>query len=342
MKSKRDKAMFAGLAVILTFGLLVGCGNTGEKNEKKVNIGYFPNITHSQAMVMKEQGLLEKKLKSDYSINWLSFQAGPAEVEAIFAEEVDIGYIGPVPAINANVKSKGDVVIIANACDAGAVLLSRADADITSVKDLEGKKVAIPQLGNTQHLNLLDLLDANGLAPASEGGDVAVQAVANADVQTLFEQKELDAALVPEPWGSILESKCRAKVVLDYDKIMNQGNYPTAVVVVRKEFLKENPEVVKKFLEAHLEATDYITDSPAKAQEIINGQIEGVTGKSYDVETLKTAFERLKMSSKVQKDPLKQFAEIAVQQGFTDRMPDEGLVDTSILEQLGDEYGTSD
>lgn len=342
MNNKKYKFITAGVIIILFLSLLGGCKKTDEKSEKRVNIGYFPNITHSQAIFMKAQGLLEKKLKSDYSVSWISFQAGPAEVEAIFAGEVDIGYIGPVPAINANVKSKGDVVVIANACDAGAVLLSRPGEDITSVKDLEGKKVAIPQFGNTQHLNLLELLDANGLASVSEGGNVAVQAVANADVQTLFDQKELDAALVPEPWGSILESKCNAKVVLDYEEIMNQGNYPTAVVVVRKEFQKEHPEIVKKFLEAHMESTNFITDNPTEAQEIINGQIEEVTGKSYDTETLKKSFGRLKMSVWVQKDPLMQFAEIAMKQGFTDNMPDKGFVDTSILEQLGGEYGTSD
>lgn len=116
---------------------------------------------------MKNQGMLEEKLGRDYEVSWTTFTAGSSEVEAFFAGEIDMGYIGPVPAVNGNVKSDGDITVIANAADAGAVLVKSASLDISSVSELSGKTVAIPQIGNTQHLCLLNLLSENGLAPVS-------------------------------------------------------------------------------------------------------------------------------------------------------------------------------
>ena len=153
------------LPLSLLLVLAVGCGSGGADTDGQtdVRIAYFPNITHTQALVLKNQGTLEEAWKDRCNVTWTSFNAGPAEIEAVFAGEIDLGYIGPVPAINANVKSNGDVKIISNATNAGAVLLVRNDAGISSVADLAGKKIAVPQIGNTQHLCLLDLLTQNGL-----------------------------------------------------------------------------------------------------------------------------------------------------------------------------------
>ena len=152
-------------------------------------------------------------------MTWNTFTAGSSEIEAIFAGEIDIGYIGPVPAINGNVKSEGDVTVIANAADAGAVLVKGSDSDIQSVSDLAGKTVAIPQIGNTQHLCLLNLLSENQLAPVSAGGTVEVVAVENANLQNMFDQGTVDAALVPEPWGTILTASDNVDLLLDYQDI---------------------------------------------------------------------------------------------------------------------------
>ena len=321
------------LCIAITSGVLCSCGG-GEAASNEVRIAYFPNITHAQALYMKDRQTLEKALGDEFSVNWTAFNAGPAEVEALFAGEIDIGYIGPVPAINANVKSDGDVVIIANACDAGAVLLKSADSDIESVADLDGKKVSVPQLGNTQHLSLLDLLAENGLKPVSEGGTVDIVEVENADVQTMFDNGSISAAIVPEPWGSILEDKCGAEVVLDYDEIMAGGDYPTAVVVVRKEFLEANPDVVEAFLQAHLDATEYINTQGKDAVDIVCGQIEEATGKTYEASVIDSAFSRLNITSDIAEDALDEFARIGIEQGFVATEPDEGYVDTTILKSL--------
>lgn len=220
------KKMIANVCVMAgALMLLTGCGSAKE-SRGEMRVACFPNITHAQALLMKNQKTLETKLGDDYEVSWKTFTAGSSEIEAIFAGEIDIGYIGPVPAVNGNVKSDGDVTVIANAADAGAVLVKGTDSGIESIEDLEGKTVAIPQIGNTQHLCLLNLLSENGLAPVSEGGTVEVVAVENSNLQNMFDQGNVDAALVPEPWGTILTDSGNIDLLLDYQDIYLDGNYP--------------------------------------------------------------------------------------------------------------------
>ena len=100
---------------------------------------------------------------------------------------------------------------------AGAELVTSKDSGIRSVRDLDGKTVAIPSIGNTQHLCLLKLLSDHDLKTVENGGTVTVTAVENADVQNMMELRNIDAALVPEPWGTTLEA-AGAEIVLDYDE----------------------------------------------------------------------------------------------------------------------------
>ncbi len=317
------KRIVAASATVLFGVFLIGCG--GSKGGTEVHIGYFPNVTHPQALVMKSESSLEKELSGEATVTWTSFNAGPAEVEALFAGDIDIGYIGPVPAINANVKSKGDVHIIAGATQAGAVLVKRQGAEISSVKDLEGKKVAVPQFGNTQHLCLLELLSENGLKPVAEGGTVDVVAVANADVANMMDQGNIDAALVPEPWGATLLGK-GAQLVLDENEIYLDGNYNVAVVVVRDEFQKEHPDIVKTFLEQHENATVFVNENPKEAQAMVNEEINKATQKKLDDAILEEAFTRIKTDSSINKESIDGFARIGLEQGFITELPGDDII----------------
>ncbi len=332
MKFKRLIA--SALAVCCSATVFSGCGNS--KDEKTVNVAFFPNITHAQAMIMQSKNMFEESLGDEYTVKWTSFNAGPAEVEALKSEEIDIGYIGPVPAISANVTTNGDVNIIAGATNGGQVLIARDDANIKSVKDLENKTVAIPQEGNTQHLALLKLLSDNGLKATSSGGTVNVTAVSNSDVESLFDQGELDAALVPEPWGSVIENSenIKASVVLDYDEIWRNGDYPVAVVVVRKEFMEENPDIVEKFLEAHNEATLYIKDNISESAKIVNSKIEELTGSKSDETLFEKAFSRIVFTTDVSSEAISEYAEINKQEGFITTLPDDTIIDDSIMKSI--------
>ena len=304
-----------------------GDGAYAEKTD--VRVAYFPNITHTQALVMKNQKTLEEKWGDSCNVTWTSFNAGPAEMEAIFAGEIDLGYIGPVPALSANVKSNGDVKIISNTTNAGAVFLKRKDSGIDSLADLSGKKIAVPQMGNTQHLCLLSILSDVGLKTVDAGGDVTVNASSNADILNLIDNGSVDAALVPEPWGTTIENNGNAEILLDYNEVFLEGNYPTAVVVASQDFIEEHPDLVKQFLEAHEEATLYINENMDEARSIVNKEIEETTGKAIDEEVIKNAFTRMTVDTALNKEAIMKFAEISKEEGFISVVPEESDVFTT-------------
>jgi NitT/TauT family transport system substrate-binding protein len=304
------------LIVIIAIGL-AACKKKGDALSV-INVAYFPNITHAQALIMKGQGRLEKKLDG-ISVKWIPFNAGPSEIEALFAGKIDIGYIGPVPAVSGYVQSDGDLKIIAGATNGGSVLVAREGANINSAADLAGKNVAVPQFGNTQHLSLLSLLTTNSLAPTSNRGTVNVIQCSNANIAGLMEQKQIDAALVPEPWGSILEIRHNATVVLDYDKIDVNGIPSTAVVIVRKDFLDSHKDIVEKFIEVHREVTVYINENDVK--ETINAEISEVTQSTIDDDILKSALGRLEITYHIPDSSIMDFAKISLKEGFISKLP---------------------
>lgn len=313
------KILLLGMFMVVLTGM-TGCGNSPAGGTTEVNIGYFNNVTHAQALLMKADGSLEDSMGEDVHLKWTAFNAGPAEVEALFAGDIDIGYIGPVPAISANVKSKGDVVILSSSTQGGAVLIVGKDSGIKSAADLSGKTVAIPQIGNTQHLCLLDLLNENGLKPITEGGDVNVTAVANADVANMMERGDIDAALVPEPWGATLLEQ-GAELLLDYDEIYMNGQYDVAVVVVRKDFMEEHSDLVEKFLQEHEAATDKINNERDEALRLINAELQSATGKALSESIIKKAFERIGVKTELNRESVMGFAAISKEQAFIDEVP---------------------
>ncbi len=316
------KMAFAGAVCLL---MCAGCGEK-QKQDKSVNIAYFPNITHSQALMIKNEGTLEKALGDDVKVNWTSFNAGPDEVTALFSGDIDIGYIGPIPAISANVKSKGDVVVVSGCSDGGMMLLASPDSGIENVSDLAGKNVAVPQIGNTQHLVFLDLLAENDLATTEAGGNVTVTATANAYILQLMQNGEIDAACVPEPWAETLINECGAKVICDENEVWSKGSYPVAVVVARKEFMEENPDIVNKFLKVHEETTDYLNGNAKEAMTAINEEIELATDKSIAVDILEASLEHITFNSDINADTVNAFSEICVREGFTAESPYEGFL----------------
>lgn len=328
--------------LLMMFGIvsMTACGAKKADSDVKVRIAHFPNITHSQALIGRAEGQYQKALGDGNKIEWKEFNAGPSEIEALFAGEIDIGYIGPGPAINGYAKSKGDIQIIAGATDAGAILVTRKDLVLKSVKELSGKKVAVPQFGNTQDLSLRNLLLENGLKDTTKGGTVEIRQAENPDIKTLLDKGEIDAALVPEPWGSRLVKEVNANVLLDYKGVWRDGKYTTAVVIVRTKFLKEHPDIVEKFLRTHVELTEYINKNPEKAKSVVNEQLNVLTQKPLPKDVLDEAFKRLTVTNDPQKDSVLGFIKLSVSTGFLKEEPDpKDLFNLKLLNKVLKEKG---
>lgn len=301
--------MFKRLVVIIICAFCLGLsGCNANKKDKEINlrVGFFPNITHAQALMGKENKF---KSATGCTIDWKQFNAGSTEIEALLAGELDIAYIGPGPAINGFIKSKGELQIISGVSEAGAVIVSRNDVIIKNIKELSGKKIAVPQFGNTQHVVLKQLLDSNGLKETTKGGDVEVVQADNPDIKTLFDKKAIDAAFVPEPWASRLIEETKANIVLDYDKVWRDGKYPVAVLIARTDFIKKQPEVVEKFLKAHVELTDAANAEKTVAKKTINKEIKNLTGKELSDSIMDSSFNRMIITEKVDKKSVLEMAD---------------------------------
>jgi len=307
-----------------------------------VRAGAFPNITHPQAMVGKANGAFEKAMGSNVKIEWKSFNAGPSAMEALFAGAIDMTYIGPNPTISGYVRSQGEALrVVAGASSGGAALVVRNDSGITKAADFHGKKVASPQLGNTQDVALRAWLNANGLKTTDKGGDVQVVPLANPDQLTLFLKKDLDAAWAPEPWATRLIREGNGRLFLDERTLWPNGQFVCANLIVSTKFLKEHPDVVKNWLRAHVELTDWINGHLPEAKNLLNAQIQKETGKALPDGTLAEAFGRLQVTYDPLRSSLMNSAKSAFDAGFLGRqMPDlSNLYEVSLLNQVLAEKG---
>ena len=307
-----------------------------------VRVGAFPNITHPQAMVGKANGTFEKAMGPNVRIEWKSFNAGPSAIEALFAGAIDMTYVGPNPTINGYVRSSGEALrVVAGASSGGAALVVRNDSGITKAADFHGKKIASPQLGNTQDVALRAWLRANGLKTTDKGGDVHVIPLANPDQLMLFLKKDLDAAWAPEPWATRLIREENGRMFLDERTLWPNGQFVCANLIVSSKFLKEHPEVVKAWLRAHVELTDWINGHLPEAKKLLNQQIQKETGKALPDAVLDEAFGRLQVTYDPLRASLLTSAKSAFDAGFLGRqMPDlSNLYDLSLLNQVLSEKG---
>jgi NitT/TauT family transport system substrate-binding protein len=322
--------------------LAISCIAWAQDNSNTIRVGAFPNITHAQAMVGKANGWFEKAMGPQVKVQWTSFNAGPAAIEALFAGAIDMTYVGPNPAIHGYVRSNGEALrVVAGAASGGASLIVRNDSGISKAEDFHGKRVATPQFGNTQDVALRNWLNTHGLKTNDKGGDVQIVPMANPDQLTLFLRKDLDAAWAPEPWATRLIHEGNGHLLVDERTLWPNGQFVIGLLVVNNKFLKAHPELVKNWIRANVDLTEWINAHPAEAKKILNQQILTETGKALAPVILDEAFSRLQVTY----DPLHSALNTAAQQAFADgflgrQMPDlSRLYDLTLLNQVLAEKG---
>jgi NitT/TauT family transport system substrate-binding protein len=294
-----------------------GTGTGGAANAVTLRLGYFPNVTHAVALVGTGSGTFAQTLGSGVKLEEQTYNAGPAEIEALFGNQVDIGYIGPGPAITGFLRSKGKALkILAGASSGGAALIARAGSGVTDINSLAGKRVAVPQTGGTQDISLRHALREAGLNSTDKGGNVTVLPVTNADTLTLFVKKELHAAWVPEPWVSRLVKEGNGKVVVDERDLWRNKQFATTVVIVRSDFLKEHPEIVGRFLEAHVQTVDWIGEHKDEARKIVGERIKALTKKAIPDDILTEALGRTDITYDPLRETVLTFADWSKQLGY--------------------------
>ncbi len=304
---------------------------------EKLRLGYFPNITHGPALIGTANGLFQQKLGDSIKLETKVFNAGPSLIEAMFANEIDIGYIGPNPAINGYVKSKGKALrIICGACSGGALFVVRPESGIAKASDLAGKKLATPQLGNTQDVALRSYLLKNKLKTADKGGTTEIVPTDNPAILSMFMQGRIDGAWVPEPWGTRLITEGKGKLFLDERTLWPDGKFVTAHVIVSTGFLNKYSEAVRRFVEAHVAAVDFINSDIDKAKEIMNKEIARITTKAFPKDILDKSMENMLVTYDPVQASLLKSADDAYELGFlgASRPDISGIYSLEILNEV--------
>jgi NitT/TauT family transport system substrate-binding protein len=287
-----------------------------------LRVGHFPNITHVQALVANAlsrqgKGWFEKYLGPDVTIQWFSYNAGPSATEGILAGTIDMTYVGPSPAINAYSRSGGrEIRIVAGAANGGSALVVQPDEALKVPADFRGKKIATPQLGNTQDIACRAWLTAGGLRITQLGGDAQVIPTENPDQLALFKLKKIDAAWTVEPWVSRLEMEAGAKAVVE-DK-----DSPVTVLVSSVKFLGEHKDIVQKFVAAHRDLTQWIQQNPVEAQKLVEYELTQETRGKIPPNLISHAWDHIILTNDISRDALDKFVANAQAAGFLRRTPD--------------------
>lgn len=337
MSSRTLRALALAVAAVLTTTTLAACGGDDDAavggEAGAIRLGYFPNITHAPALIGVKNGLFQQALGTT-KLESKTFNAGPAAVEALFSGAVDATYIGPNPAINAWATSKGAAIkIIAGSTSGGAGLVVRAG--INAPADLRGKKIATPQLGNTQDVALRAWLKSNGLnADQQGGGDVSVLPQDNATALQAFAQGAIDGAWVPEPNLSRMLIESKGKLLVNEKDLWPNGQFVTTHLIVKQDFLKKYPETVKKLLQGHLAAVKSITADGAGAQKAANEQLAALSGKPLKEEILASAFKNLTFTNDPIASSLYTSAQHAQDVGLLKPVDLKGIYDLGPLNEL--------
>ena len=346
-KSAMNNPLLTVLIVFVVGAMLLNTGVTHSAyaQQKTFRLGYFPNINHAQGVIGIGDGSFQKTLGDNVTLETFVFNAGPSAIESLLAGRLDATYIGPNPAINGYVVSNSQADrVIAGATSGGALFVVRNDSGINSVQDLGGKKFASPQLGNTQDIALRKYLSDNGFNTIENGGNVTVLPITNADILTTFLKKEIDGAWVPEPWATRLVNEAGGKILIDErDLWPPEGKFVTAHLIVSPQYLKQNPDVIKRLLTAHVNETQWINEHKDEVPKVFNTELKKLTGQTIPEDTLTEALTRLEFTNDPIRLSLFQSANDAYDLGFLakgkDRPDLSGIYDLTLLDQVLSEKG---
>ena len=302
-----------------------------------VRIGFFANVTHAPALVAQQLRLFETFLGKDGTkVEYTAFNAGPAVIEAMKGGAIDVSYIGPNPSISGYTSTGGTLLrVVSGVTSGGAQLVVKPN--ITSPAPLKGKKLATPQLGNTQDVALRSWLKDQGFKTSTTGaGDVTITPTENATTLNLFKQGEIDGAWLPEPWASRLVLEAGAKVLLDEKELWPNGEFVTTNIIASQAFLNKYPGTVRSILQANNSAIKYIAANVDKSKDVVQAQITKWVGRPLPDAVITRSWGNLKFTWNPLPKTLAKSADDAVNAGLLTLGQNKlaGIYDLRLLNQV--------
>jgi NitT/TauT family transport system substrate-binding protein len=345
-ESKRTWRLWAVVLAVAASMLVAACGSTAASQSSDtgpvtLRLGYLPNLTHAGAIIGVSKGFFAQALGNNVTLKTQTFNAGPDEVTAMFGGALDMAFMGPSPAIDGFVKSHGQaLLVVSGATVGGAALVVRPAAGISTAADLRGRRIATPQLGNTQDVALRNYLLNYGLHTTPQGtGDVNIVNASNSTILTLFQQGQIDGAWVPEPYESRLVNDDAGKVLVDEASLWPGGKFDTTLLVVSTSFLTAHADVVAKFLAGNLVTSDWINANQGQAETAANDGLMTLTGKATPTKVLQTAWPHMQFTVDPVASAVQTAAQDLVRVGLASNVNIHGLFDLGPLNQLLQQRG---
>ncbi len=318
---KTRSMIFASIAGIILLSVLgVSLGSTAESNENKIRVAYFPNIGHAIPIVGMEKGFFESNVGNNTKIETRVFDSGPQAIESLFANSIDLAYVGPGPAINGFLNSENhNVKILAGAASGGASFIVHPESKINFVSDFVGKKIAAPQIGNTQDVSLRHYLSEHGLKTADKGGSVIVYNIPNPDIYTLFVKGDIDGAWVAEPWATILETELNGNRLFHEEELWPNQEFASVLLIANADYVEKHPGIISNFLDSHYQTVTWINQNPVDTRIVFNDFLNSHLGQSLSDDVVDVALSNLVITGDPLRDSIHSFAEKADALGYLGR-----------------------
>ena len=310
-----------GIVVIVAIAItIISFSDYDQINQDKIRVAFFPSIGHIIPIVGLEEKIFEKGIGEEKQIETKLFDSGPQVIESIFSGSIDVAYVGPGPIINGFLKSDGkDIKILSGAASGGASFIIQPNSGLESLENFDGKRIASPQISNSQDVSLRHYLESHGLKSVENGGTVFVLNISNPDIYTLFAKGDIDGAWVPEPWATILVQELDGIRLFNEEKLWPNEEFASVLLIVRTEYLENNPETIQKWVESHEKIVTWINSNPDKSKSLFSSFLIDYMGKSLPTKIIDESFSNITITSDPIKNSVIIFAERADSLGYLGR-----------------------
>ena len=310
-----------GIVVIVAIAItIISFSDSDQINQDKIRVAFFPSIGHIIPIVGLEEKIFEKGIGEEKQIETKLFDSGPQVIESIFSGSIDVAYVGPGPIINGFLKSDGkDIKILSGAASGGASFIIQPNSGLESLENFDGKRIASPQISNSQDVSLRHYLESHGFKSVEKGGTVFVLNISNPDIYTLFAKGDIDGAWVPEPWATILVQELDGIRLFNEEKLWPNEEFASVLLIVRTEYLENNPETIQKWVESHEKTVTWINSNPDKSKSLFSSFLIDYMGKSLPTKIIDESFSNITITSDPIKNSVIIFAERADSLGYLGR-----------------------
>lgn len=343
-RPRGTRRVATSLALMTTAVVVAACGSAAAEGSVKqpdpttLNLGYLVNFTHAPALIGAAKGFFQAAMPSGTTVKTTTFSAGPAESEALLGGSLDAAFVGPGPAINAYLKTKGKVLIVAGTASGGAgLVVNPALASGSFPADLAGKTLSSPQLGNTQDIALRTWLASKGLGTSlNGGGQVKIDSSSGNSVSLQnFKAGKIAGGWVPEPYESEFILQAHGTLAVDEASLWPGGHFPTTVLVVTQSLLQNHPDIVSDLLKGLVTSINWINANESTAPEAVNTALAATTGgKALKSNVLALAWTHLSFTLDPFAADLQTDADNALALTFTKTSNIKGILDLGPLNSM--------